>query len=170
MPAELLILRHAKSDWQQSCNDFERPLNARGERDAPCIGTWLRTQQLLPDLILSSPAARARQTIEAVCRNAQIPLERIQWNEGLYLASMQHLCALLPETPATIQRLLLVGHNPGLEELLLYLARPPVPRKANGKLMTTATLARLQLDNGWRNIQRSSANLLQMQYPADLSD
>lgn len=169
MPVELLILRHAKSDWQQNCSDFERPLNARGAQDAPRVGRWLRAQKLVPNAILSSPATRARQTAEAVCQTAQIPVERIQWTDGLYLASLERLRAYLLDTPAHTQRLLVIGHNPGLDDLLLYLARPPVPHKANGKLMTTAALARLQLDAGWNDIRRGCAELLHIQYPADLA-
>lgn len=168
---ELLLLRHAKSDWLQDCSDYTRPLNSRGRRDAPRLGHWLKRQQLLPDCVMSSPAQRARQTVEAVCQNAGIPLQNIQWLDALYLASLEQLCTMLRTTPAGCTRLLLVGHNPGLEELLLYLSATPLPRKTNGKLLTTATLARLQLpDTGWSQLSRACAQVLAIQYPAELGD
>ena len=170
MPAELLILRHAKSDWAQNVSDFERPLNSRGERDAPRMGRWLLAQDLQPDAVLCSPATRARQTLEAVCTQAHIPVQDIQWIDALYLAALENLLHQLHETPAKTRRLLLVGHNPGLEDLLLHLAQPPVPRKSNGKLLTTAALARLRLAHGWSDLAPGTAQVLQIQYPGDLTD
>ncbi|MFA7592365.1 MAG: histidine phosphatase family protein [Thiohalobacteraceae bacterium] len=166
-PAELLILRHAKSDWTSGGDDFDRPLNTRGHRDAPRIGTWLAARGLIPDRVLSSPARRARQTVEAVCTTLKIPAERVVWDERLYLAPLPRLLDLLADTPAETQRLLLVGHNPGLEDLLIHLARDPRPAGTDDKHLPTAGLAHLRLSS-WRPLQGGAAELVQRIRPRDL--
>jgi len=91
----LLLLRHAKSDWNDSSlKDFDRPLATRGERDAPRIGKALRKRGQLPDLIISSPAARAKATIEAVAKAAKLDLE-IRFDEAVYGASSAELIKLV---------------------------------------------------------------------------
>ncbi|MBI5462442.1 MAG: histidine phosphatase family protein [Gammaproteobacteria bacterium] len=166
MSFELLLLRHAKSDWDQSCDDFDRPLNARGRHDAPRIGRWLREHDMLPDRVLSSPAHRAAQTAQAVCAQLGYPAERIVWDKRLYLAALETLLDILAEQTDHPQRLLLIGHNPGLEDLLEYLVQTP-PRQHNGKLLTTATLAHVQMDTS--HPTRHSAHLCQLVRPRDMS-
>jgi len=113
----LLLLRHAKSDWGDSTiRDFDRPLATRGERDAPRIGRALSKRGPLPDFILSSPAARAKATIEAVAAAAGIT-QPIQFEEKIYGAPSADLMALVHRLPAHSSCALLVGHNPGFEDL-----------------------------------------------------
>lgn len=169
MAHELLLLRHAKSDWDQHCDDFNRPLNTRGQHDAPRIGQWLHKQGILPDRVLSSPARRAAQTVQAVCAALGFPAERIAWDRRLYLASSETLLDVLNEYTQHPGRLLLVGHNPGLEDLLEYLAAEPPPRQRNGKLLTTATLAQLELSSGPHCMDRHNARLRKLIRPRELS-
>lgn len=166
--AELLLLRHAKSDWAQDCDDFDRPLNKRGRRDAPRMGAWLAAHGLMPDRVLSSPARRARQTTEAVCEALQIPAGRIVWDRRLYMAPLPLLLGILMDIPADTRRLLLVGHNPGLEDLLVHLAREPLPPSPDAKLLPTAGLAHLRLDRGWQAAPQGTAELLRRMRPRDL--
>ncbi|MFZ5622717.1 MAG: SixA phosphatase family protein [Pseudomonadota bacterium] len=166
-PVELLILRHAKSDWTRDCDDFDRPLNKRGRRDAPRMGAWLAAHDLMPDRVLSSPARRARQTVEAVSETLRVPTGHIVWDERLYLAGLPLLLDILAEIPPEIRRLLLVGHNPGLEDLLVHLASGPLPQNPDDKLLPTASVARLRL-RGWRQLQRGTAELVQRIRPRDL--
>lgn len=170
MARELLLLRHAKSDWDQACDDVDRPLNARGQHDAPRIGRWLRDRKLPPDRVLSSPACRAAQTAHAVCAELGYPAERILWDKRLYLASLETLLDVLAEQNGPPHRLLLIGHNPGLEDLLEYLAEEPPPRQPNGKLFTTATLAHLHLPADAARPTRHSARLHQIVRPRDLRE
>ncbi|MBI5042083.1 MAG: histidine phosphatase family protein [Gammaproteobacteria bacterium] len=170
MAHELLLLRHAKSDWDQSCDDFDRPLNARGQHDAPRIGRWLRDQNLMPDCVLSSPARRAAQTAQAVCGQLGYPTEHILWDKRLYLASRETLLDVLADQSDYPQRLLLVGHNPGLEDLLEYLSQEPPPRQHNGKLLTTATLAHLHLRSDTQRPARHRAHLRQIVRPRTLPE
>ena len=160
---ELLLLRHGKSDWNTDTTDFYRPLNKRGKRNAQQMGKWLDEQQLTPDLIISSPAIRALTTAEIACKAMSLPLHSIQPEKCIYEASLSDLRQLLLHIPDSIQRLLLVGHNPGFESLLSYLA-PNIPIPDDGKLMPTATLAYLQLGPQWSFLRDSYL----IQRPKDL--
>lgn len=145
MNKELLLLRHGKSDWNTDCSDFYRPLNKRGKRNAQQIGEWLEKQKLQPDLILSSPAIRALKTAEIVCEAMGLPADSIQTEKCIYEASLADLLQVLFDIPDSTQRLLLVGHNPGFENLVNHLA-PNIPVPDNGKLMPTAAVAYFQLN------------------------
>ncbi len=147
--AELLLMRHGKSDWREACADFDRPLNPRGERDARAMGEWLARQERLPPAILASPARRARQTAVAVAMALNRSPDDIDYRDALYLADRETLVRLLGDRlRAGAQRLLLVGHNPGLDELVTWLAAALPSRTASGKLMTTAAIAAFSVPDG----------------------
>lgn len=166
MPRELLILRHAKSDWDAGAHsDFERPLNRRGQRDAPRVGSWLNRKGLIPDLVISSPAERARQTALEVCRGLDIGEGRIVWEPRLYAAGVPQLLEALVRCPAQATRVLVVGHNPGLEELLRYLVGDDLDVPADDKLLPTAALARLAMPEDWAHIEGGCARLLSVTRP-----
>jgi len=148
MSKELLLLRHGKSDWNIDTTDFNRPLNKRGRRNAQLMGEWLVKKNLLPGLIISSSAKRAMTTAEIVCAAMDLPVNSIQTEKCIYQASLADLRQVLLYIPDSVQRLLLVGHNPGLEYLVRHLA-PSIPMPDDGKLMPTATVAYLQLDPKW---------------------
>ncbi|MEU2390264.1 histidine phosphatase family protein [Streptomyces sp. NPDC007369] len=118
---DLVILRHAKSAWPQGVPDRERPLGPRGLRDAPAAGRLLARTALLPDLVLCSPARRTRQTWELAA--AELPgRPPVRFAPRLYGADAEDLLDAVRDTPAEVARLLLIGHNPGLQELILLLA------------------------------------------------
>ena len=147
--AELWLMRHAKSDWHEPRPDFDRPLNARGERDALAMGEWLARQSAPPATILASPARRARQTASLVATAWGFPIERIDYRDALYLATRDTLARLVGERLRDGQQgLLLVGHNPGLDELVAWLAGTPPARTRSGKLMTTAAVAGFTVPTG----------------------
>lgn len=117
----LLILRHAKSSWcEPGRSDRDRPLNERGKHDAPRIGHLLRSQGLQPDLILSSAAKRARSTAKRVVAGGALTCTPRLLDE-LYLASADVYIELLRRQPSEFERILVIGHNPGLEALVLLL-------------------------------------------------
>jgi phosphohistidine phosphatase len=114
----LFLLRHAKSSWAEAgMPDHERPLNDRGKRDAPRVGQWLREQGLLPDRIVSSTAKRARKTAEKVAHHCGYGGE-IEFSAALYEAHPDDYVRQLQQLPDSEQAVLVVGHNPTLEELL----------------------------------------------------
>ncbi len=123
----LWIVRHAKSDWgDPGLPDFERPLNKRGLGNAPAMGKWLAGQGVVPELIISSPAVRARRTAEMLATGMGYPLERIQLERRIYEASPETLLDVLAQADAAVNRLMLVGHNPGLTLLVNMLGGGPL--------------------------------------------
>lgn len=120
-PRRLVVLRHAKSAWPEGVPDHERPLGPRGLRDAPEAGRHLAESGRLPDLARCSTAVRARHTWELASAQWDTP-PPVRLDPGLYGADVPELLAAVHETPPEVLTLLLVGHNPGLEELVLTLA------------------------------------------------
>jgi phosphohistidine phosphatase len=150
----LLLLRHAKSSWKEAdLEDYDRPLNKRGKRDAPRIGQLLRDERLVPDQIVSSSAKRARRTAEHVAQASGFRGETRLTNE-LYEAAPEQMLAVIKQTPQVHERLLLVGHNPGLEELLELLTGECRP-------LTTAALAWIELEiDAWADLAPGAASRL----------
>ena len=126
MTKQLYLIRHAKSSWKNpNLPDFERPLNKRGERDAPLMGERLYKQKIKPDLIISSPAKRAVRTAQIIADKISYPLENIVKDERIYEAGTTRLFEIIKEIDHQIQLLFLVGHNPGLTLLAKALTRFP---------------------------------------------
>ncbi|MGW1377540.1 SixA phosphatase family protein [Streptomyces sp. NPDC002446] len=117
----LVVLRHAKSAWPPDVADHERPLAKRGRRDAPAAGRWLRDAGCVPDLVVCSTAARARQTWERAAARLTAP-PPVRHDPRLYAAEADELLAVVRETPDSVRTLLLVGHNPAAQDLVLLLA------------------------------------------------
>ena len=134
----LLILRHAKSSWKHTeLSDHDRPLKKRGERAAPGMGELLVEEDLVPQLIISSTAKRALKTTELVAEACQYGGE-VQPEPGLYGAGPMAYIRILREVPDVYQRVMIVGHNPGLEGLLEVLTGEAV-------WLPTAALAHIEL-------------------------
>ena len=160
----LLILRHAKSSWRHAeLPDFDRPLNKRGKRDAPRMGELLRQADLLPDLILSSSAQRARQTTQAVVDSSGYGGE-VRWMDSLYAAPPESYLEALRALDDSLQRVMLVGHNPGLEELLEHLT-------GAAETLPTAALAQVLLPiQSWSQLDDEiNGELLHVWQPRQLS-
>lgn len=163
MSRELLILRHAKSAWDTGApSDFERPLSKRGAQAAPRVGRWLLEQGLVPDHVVSSPAERAKQTVLAVCRELGFEADRICWDQRVYGAWTRTLINVLRESPDEARRVLIAGHNPGLEDLLRSLGADSVRVPPDGKLMPTAALARLEIGVAWPDLEPGCAKLVSL--------
>ena len=134
----LLILRHAKSSWDDpELADIDRPLNKRGKQDAPRMGKLLRSEDLVPDLILSSPARRARKTAQEVSEESGYP-GKIEVQPDFYPGDPEAYIQALRSLADEHQRVMVVGHNPGLEELVDALTGESVA-------LPTAALAQVSL-------------------------
>lgn len=170
MSRELLIMRHGKSDWDYAVEDFDRPITDRGKRAAQRIGVWLDGQRLVPDHLISSPAKRAITTAEKTAKVLGIGADRIQRDPRVYAAGLDALLAVLQDCPGDARRVLLVGHNPGLEELLDHLNGGSDGLLERGKLLTTANLARLAMPSDWRvaALSRGCARVLSLTRPKTL--
>jgi phosphohistidine phosphatase len=168
MTRELLILRHGKSDWDAGTDDFNRPIQDRGKRGAQRIATWLMRQGLVPDYVVSSPAVRAKETASKACKAMGLGSDDVHINRAIYLATQGELLAVLAACPSSATRVMIVGHNPGMEDLLEYLASEPIPVPDDGKLLPTATLARLEMPDDWQKLPAGCAELQDLVRPATL--
>jgi len=161
----LLILRHAKSSWKEPIlSDHDRPLNNRGKRDAPRMGILVRREELVPDLIITSSAMRARKTADAVANYSGYGGE-LQIANSFYLAGPESYIEVLSELGDKYQRVMVVGHNPGMEELLEELT------DVNERVVTAA-LAHVSLPiDEWRQLDDSVRGTLEgFWIPRDLND
>lgn len=159
----LLLMRHAKSSWKQpGLADRARPLNKRGKRDAPTMGELLRRQDLVPQWIVSSAAQRGRETAERVAEAAGYDGEILFLNQ-LYAAEPSQYLAALRVAPEQVERVLIIGHNPGLEDLLELLT-------GEWERLPTAAIAHLLVPaDRWAHIRGDgSAQLVQIWRPREL--
>jgi phosphohistidine phosphatase len=150
----LLILRHAKSSWNNAnMTDHDRPLNERGKRDAPRAGRALAAQDVVPELIITSTAERAMSTAEAAAAATNDPPE-LKYERRLYLASPLTILKILQELGNGPQRVMVVGHNPGLEELVYHLTEEP-------EAMPTAAIAQVDLPiTAWSELNETTRGRL----------
>jgi phosphohistidine phosphatase len=150
----LLLLRHAKSSWDQpEIQDHSRPLNKRGKHDAPLVGKLLREQDLVPGLIISSTARRAQDTARLVAEACGYEGE-IELCQEMYLSDASSYMDILHNLPDQLERVLLVGHNPDLQELLSLLADYEEP-------FPTAGLAQVELPiSSWQSLNEATDGYL----------
>lgn len=150
----VLILRHAKSDWGiPGQADFERPLAKRGLEDAPRMGEVLARFDSTPDKILASPAQRAKQTAQLVAEACGYR-KAIQWEESFYGGGSEDMIAALQQLPASVERALLVGHNPTLEETVALLCSPQSGGESWAIKIPTAGLVCINFDIAdWRELE-----------------
>ncbi|UCI18042.1 histidine phosphatase family protein [Mesorhizobium sp. B2-1-8] len=167
---QLLLLRHAKSSWDDpDLDDFDRPLDERGLKAARLIGRELAARGWLADLALVSPAMRARDTWRLVA--AELPVHpRVAFAEALYDASAADILSEIRKADPSSGCLVVLGHNPGLEDLAKQLAGPGSEAKARKRLeekFPTAALARFVLEDDWSGL--TSARLTHCLRPKELS-
>ena len=167
----LTLLRHAKSGWDDGvARDFDRPLNPKGQRAAALMGRHMRAQGLTFDHVLASPAARVRETLDHVARGYGGDLAP-EWDQRLYLASKATLVDVVQALPETAGRVLLAGHNPGLEELVLTLV-PDEPGKLRDDVeikFPTASLAEVRFPTGsWSDVRPGAGEFVRFVRPRDL--
>jgi phosphohistidine phosphatase len=158
----LYLLRHAKSSWKdESLPDFERPLNRRGKQAAETIGRYLKRELIVPELVLSSPAVRARETIERVAKAAKWSGE-VRFDQRIYEAGGLRLLEVVSQIENERKTALLVGHNPGIEELLMLLT-------GDSERVPTAALAKVELKSSkWTTASDKRAKLAWLIKPRDL--
>jgi len=148
LPHQLILLRHAKSDWDSGArSDFDRPLNDRGRRDAPRMGRWLADNGYAPDGVVASPALRAKQTVELACVEMGFEAAQIIYEGGLYHATDAEVEMVADAHLTDYRRVLLVGHNPSLEDALRDYCPDAAPF-ADGKLMPTCAAAVIEFADG----------------------
>ena len=170
----LALLRHAKSSWDNpNSSDFDRPLNPRGQKNAPEAGMALRELGARPDLILCSPAKRTRETLDLVLPHLKGPAPTIQFEEALYHASAGQMLDRLRQTKDSAAAVLLVGHNPGLHALALTLAGSGAA--ADLALLSerypTSAIALIRFDVvKWRELAAAKGHLMDFWTPRRLRE
>lgn len=169
----LTILRHAKSGWDvQVERDFDRPINARGRRGAELIGQYVKRSGFAVDRIIASPAVRVTETLDLFQPAAGLDALEPHWDRRIYLASAATLIDVIRDMGKDAAHLLISGHNPGLEDLVLEL----VPAEGGGPLreqveekLPTSALVRLELDIAdWHDLDVNMARIAAFVRPRDL--
>ncbi len=157
----LTIVRHAKSSWDHpGLSDRERPLNRRGERDAPVMGQRLRKNSIRPSQIISSPATRAWATARIIAAAIGYPLEFLQREKSLYHASVETILDVIVAQDPGFNSLMIVGHNPGLTDFANYLS----PGLTNN--LPTAGVVSVEIDQAdWDLFSQPATKLLLHDYP-----
>lgn len=164
MKRSITLIRHAKSDWgHPELSDFDRPLNERGERDAPHMGSELKHRKIGFDLVLASPASRALSTAQAICREIGYPEEKIEKEINLYLASASEIIAVLRKVDDTVGRLAVVCHNPGLTTLANVLGGMQIDN------MPTCSVAIFTCDlDSWSDLEAGNCTAVDFLSPKTL--
>jgi len=157
----LTLVRHAKSSWKdRGLSDRERPLNKRGKRDAPLMGRFVAEAGVRPSQIISSPAVRAWTTARIFARELSFPVEFLQREDGLYLASLDNLLDVVATQDVGFSNLMLFAHNPGMTDLANYF----VPGLTNN--LPTSGVVTVNLDtDDWMLHDRPKTELVLYDYP-----
>jgi phosphohistidine phosphatase len=164
----LYVLRHAKSSWDDpTLGDHDRPLAARGRRAAPLVGAHMRRHGIAPQLILCSSSRRTRDTLQLL--GDVSPGADVVVDDDLYHATAPAWLARLRAVPATIRDVLVIGHNPALQRLVLMLAGAGGQREQVARKFPTAALATLHAPiDGWADLAEGGAHLAAVVRPRDL--
>lgn len=162
----LTLIRHAKSSWKEpGMEDVLRPLNGRGKRDAVTMGQRLASRGFMPDLLLSSPAKRARATAKRIASEIGYQKGHLGIEDGIYHATSEQLLRIVARQDDSLDHVALAGHNPGFSEFSSYLCR-----EFTGN-MPTCGIVRLQLAvSSWQEVSRRCGALLEFDYPKRETD
>ncbi|MBW2407608.1 MAG: histidine phosphatase family protein [Deltaproteobacteria bacterium] len=157
----LYLVRHAKSSWKYpKLDDFERPLNKRGRKNAPFMGRILKKLKVAPDLVISSPANRAAMTARMIASMINYPLEKIRYSESIYEFSEDALISVIKQINDRVNKAMIVGHNPATNGLANYIGDQPI-----GNIPTSGVCC-LELDiSSWANISERCGKLKFFEFP-----
>lgn len=157
---KLFLIRHAKSSWEDfGLDDFDRPLNNRGEKDAPFMGKLLKKKKPRPDLIISSPALRTKQTAQIMAKEIGYD-EKIVFDKTIYEAPLSNLKRAINNIDNSFNSIVFVGHNPGLHELAQDLCDIDVDN------IPTCAIVEIEFDvDSWDKVSKKNAKLISYEYP-----
>ena len=157
----LYLARHAKSSWKfPGLDDFERPLNKRGRKNAPFMGKILKKLKVAPNLIISSPANRAAMTARIIAHKIKYPLDEIRYSEAIYEFSANAVIQVIKQIDNTVDQVMLVGHNPALTDLANYFSGEPISN------IPTCGIFCVDLDiSSWAKIIEHCGKLIFFEFP-----
>lgn len=157
---QIMLLRHAKAEARTLGGDFSRKLTASGHDNAISLGKKLLELKLLPQLIFSSSAKRAQQTCDLVCEQLDIDTDNVQFSDALYMADVGTYLSQLGRINNRFRRVMIVAHNPSLEDLIDYLATAVFDSdQPSGKRLLPATLVMLEFEGDWSDLHAHSCSL-----------
>jgi len=167
---ELMLMRHAKSDWHSHVSDKDRALNERGYRDALAMGKYLLQMNLVPDRMIVSAARRTQETAEQLLVHLPVAEDNIVVDEALYLADRETLSETIELYAADKQRLLILAHNPGMDDLVSYLTSETPILSASGNLMSTASVACFRMASIAALKKKGEGELLKLFRPGEITN
>ena len=157
---QLILVRHAKSSWDQpALSDRDRPLNKRGRKNAPEMGSRLANKGVTVDRVLSSPANRAFTTAETLAQAIGFDIKRIEKNDSMYFEGKTAMQDIVHSMPDEIDNLMLVGHNPDMTSFFNYLCGYQTVN------MPTCAIARIQVDSGWHDVAANCGLVVEYDFP-----
>lgn len=156
----LILLRHAKSSWSDpTLDDFDRPLNKRGRRDAPFMAKLFKNKNIIPDIIISSPSERTKLTITEFIETLNYDKRNLRWDKQLYLASATKLLGIIKNLNENYSTIMIVGHNPGLTDLQNILCKDKIDN------IPTCGLVCMKTHFNWKDIEADCFELEFFEYP-----
>lgn len=156
----IYLVRHAKSDWHNNLEDFDRPLNNRGETDAPEMAKRIKEMGFVPDIIISSPAKRAITTAKYFASVFKYSHECIQEERSIYDVGQRYTLKLITELPETLNSPMIFGHNPDHSYLATYLSNSEIGN------MPTCSVVGIEFDtDSWEDIKKAKSTLLFFEFP-----
>ena len=167
MQRTLVMIRHAKSSWANPLqSDFDRPLNERGEREAPEMGKKLHDLQIIPDLIIASSAKRTRQTAKRIAKAVGYDVDQIKWEEKLYHCIPSVFEEVIYETRNDVKTVFIVAHNPGITDFVNQLS----PDFSIENMPTAGVVAAHIETDEWNNFSIARKKVLLFEYPRNDHD
>jgi phosphohistidine phosphatase len=163
----IILVRHAKSSWKDpSLDDFDRPLNKRGKRNAPFMGKELKKRQIMPDLMLSSPAKRAKKTAIAIAKAIDYPKKKIKYNDHMYHTGASYLLEMVRNQDDKHETIMLFGHNPDFNDLAdMLLKKNPVYN-----IPTTGVYCIGFEVDSWKKVREGKGEAVFFDYPKRYKD
>jgi phosphohistidine phosphatase len=162
MQRTLVVIRHAKSSWANPLqSDFERPLNERGEHDAPMMGERLKALKIIPDLIIASPAKRAKQTAKKIAATLGYDAEAIQWVDKLYHCIPSVFEEVILEIDESVKTVFIVAHNPGISAFVNELS----PAFSIDHMPTCGVVAARMDTEQWSDFPLTERNVILFEFP-----
>ena len=157
---KLVLIRHAKSDWSNPfLDDFLRPLNKRGKKNAPLMAKVLKEKNIRPDLIISSPSLRTKQTLEYFIKKLNYD-DEVRFEESIYEAPYENLLKVIKDIPNIHKTVFLMGHNPGLCDLINFLL------DKHFENIPTCGIVEIDFNaKSWQDISKENSNLVSFEYP-----
>lgn len=153
---EILLLRHAKSSWENiNLEDFDRPLKKRGKDDSVIMGEYIKQNDLIPEYIICSDSVRTKETLKIILERIKKEIDVLYTNK-IYEAEVDDILEVISQTDNRLQRIMVIGHNPGMLDTVIELTKEDFPYPK----FSTCGLAYLKLDiNNWKDIRKSKAKL-----------